>query len=140
MKTLKINQFDNNDEEIAYALISLGMSRPVARMLAFIQQMKESTSVELETGTGLRQPEVSIASKQLTELDWISEREEKKPGKGRPNKVYSLKVGFKDIIAQLEKQQQDAAEEAQAMLERLGDWGNDIPLWLYIFVRINNNI
>jgi predicted transcriptional regulator len=105
MKTLKINQFDKKDEEIVDALISLGMSKPAARMLAYIQQVNEAKSIELEMGTGLRQPEVSIAAKQLEERDWINEREEKKQGKGRPFKIYSLKVGFKDIIAQLEKQQ-----------------------------------
>jgi predicted transcriptional regulator len=42
--------------------------------------------------------------RELKPLDWIDENEEKKPGKGRPNKVYSLKVEFKDIIVQLEKQ------------------------------------
>ena len=105
MKTLKINQFDKKDEEIVDALISLGMSKTAARMLAYIQQVNEAKSIELEMGTGLRQPEVSIAAKQLEERDWINEREEKKQGKGRPFKIYSLKVGFKDIIAQLEKQQ-----------------------------------
>ena len=53
--------------------------------------MDTATSIDLERGTGLRQPEVSIAMRQLKPLDWIDENEEKKPGKGRPNKVYSLK-------------------------------------------------
>jgi len=66
---------------------------------------------------------VSIASKLLQELDWINEREEKKPGKGRPFKVYSLKVGFKDIIAHLEKQQKKAADEGQTKIERLKELG-----------------
>ena len=123
MKNLKINQFDENEEEIVDTLISLGMSRPAARMLAFIQRMKEATSVELEMGTNLRQPKVSIAAKQLAELDWINEREEKKQGKGRPFKVYSLKVGFKDIITQLEKQQRKKVEEGQAKIERLKELG-----------------
>jgi predicted transcriptional regulator len=123
MKTLKINQFDKKDEEIVDALISLGMSKPAARMLAYIQQVNEAKSIELEMGTGLRQPEVSIAAKQLEERDWINEREEKKPGKGRPFKVYSLKVGFKDIIGELEKQQKKAVEEGQAKIERLKKLG-----------------
>jgi predicted transcriptional regulator len=123
MKTLKINQFDKKDEEIVDALISLGMSKPAARMLAYIQQVNEATSVELEMGTGLRQPEVSIASKQLEECDWINEREEKKPGKGRPFKIYSLKVGFKDIIGELEKQQKKTVDETQAKIERLKELG-----------------
>jgi predicted transcriptional regulator len=59
----------------------------------------------------------------LAELDWINEREEKKPGKGRPFKVYSLKVGFKDIIVELEKQQMKAVEEGQAKIERLKELG-----------------
>ena len=62
--------------------------------------------------------------KELTPLDWIDESEEKKPGKGRPNKVYSLKVGFKDIIAQLEKQQKTAFDEDRARIERLREMGN----------------
>jgi predicted transcriptional regulator len=67
------------------------MSRPVARTLAYLRNMDEATSMELETGAGLRQPEVSIAMRELQERDWITEREEKNPGKGRPYKVYSLK-------------------------------------------------
>ncbi len=123
MKKLDINQLDEKDEEIADALISLGLRRPVARVLAYLQQVNEVTSSGLETGTGLHQPEVSIATKQLKERDWINEREEKKPGKGRPYKIYALKVGFKEIIAQLEKQQRKAVDEAQANIERLKKLG-----------------
>ena len=67
----------------------------------------------------MRQPEVSIAMRELKPLDWIDEREEKKPGKGRPNKVYSLKVGFKDIIAHIEKQQKKAIDDVIASIKRL---------------------
>jgi len=123
MKTLKINQFDKKDEEIVDALISLSMTKPAARMLAYIQQVNEATSVELEMGTGLRQPEVSIAAKQLEERDWINEREEKKTGKGRPFKIYSLKVGFKDIIAHLETEQKKVDAEAKDKIERLKKLG-----------------
>jgi predicted transcriptional regulator len=119
MKTLKMNQFDEKEEEIADTLISLGMSRPAARTLACLSQVNEATSIELEMGTNLRQPEVSIAAKQLEELDWINEREEKKPGKGRPFKIYSLKVGFKDIIAHLEKQQKKAIDDGMLSIKRL---------------------
>jgi predicted transcriptional regulator len=57
--------------------------------------------------------------KQLIEHDWIAEREEKKAGKGRPIKVYSLKVGFNDIINLLEDQQKMAIRKAQERNERL---------------------
>jgi predicted transcriptional regulator len=118
MKAL-MKQIDEKNEEIADTLISLGMKRPIARVLSYLKNRNEVTSVELERETGLRQPEVSIAAKELKEYGWINEREEKKPGKGRPHKVYSLNVGFNRIIAQLEKQQRKAADEMQKNIKRL---------------------
>ncbi len=76
-----------------------------------------------ERGTGLRQPEVSIAMKQLMERNWINEREEKKPGKGRLSKIYSLKVGFNDIIRELEKQQRKAVDDMHERIRRLKELG-----------------
>ena len=124
MKKLEIKQLDEKDEEIADALISLGMSKSIARTLAYLQHVNETTSVELEKGTGLHQPEVSIATKQLMERDWITEREEKKKtGKGRPNKINSLKIGFDEIIEQLEKQKRKVVDEERAKIERLKELG-----------------
>jgi len=123
MKKININQFDKKEEEIADALVSLGLGRLVARTLAYMQNMKSATSIELEQSARLRQPEVSIATKELKERDWINEREEKKPGKGRPFKIYTLKVGFKDIIAHLETERKKADDEAQERIERLKKLG-----------------
>ncbi len=123
MKTLKMKQLDENDEEIVGALISLGMSRYAAMTLTYMQNTNSATSIELERSARLRQPEVSIAMKQLKERDWINESEEKKPGKGRPYKIYSLKVGFSDIITQLEKQKRKAVDETFERIERLKELG-----------------
>jgi predicted transcriptional regulator len=128
MKSLTIKQLDENDEEIANALISLGMSRNVAKALSCLQSSNEVTSMELERGTELRQPEVSIAMKDLKQRGWISEREEKKPGKGRPYKVYSLKVGFNKIITELEKQQKKAVDKMQKNIKRLKELENITPI------------
>jgi predicted transcriptional regulator len=119
MKSLTIRQLDEKDEEIADALISLGMSRNVARILSYLQNKNEVTSVKLERESGLHQPEVSIAMRELKERGWINEQEEKKPGKGRPHKVYSLRVSFNKIIAEFEKQQKKAVDDAQLKIERL---------------------
>ncbi len=55
-------------------------------------------------------------------------REEKKPGKGRPYKVYSLKVGFNKIISELEKQQKKAVDEMQKNIKRLKGLGSVTPV------------
>ena len=123
MKSLKIKQLDDKGEEIADALISLGLSRNISMSLAFLQNMNTATSLDLERSARLRQPEVSIAMRELKERDWVDEREEKKPGKGRPFKIYTLKVGFGEIIAQLEKEQKKTIEEAQKKIKRLKELG-----------------
>ncbi|MCG2735059.1 MAG: transcriptional regulator protein [Candidatus Methanoperedens sp.] len=124
MKNLNIEQLDEKDEEIADILISLGMSKNAATALSYLQNKNAAKSIDLERVARLRQPEVSIVMRQLKERDWINEREEKKPGKGRPYKIYSLKVGFNNIIAQLENQHIKAVEETQAKIERLKELGN----------------
>ena len=123
MKNLKIKQLDEKGEEIADALISLGLSRNISMSLAFLQNMNTATSLDLERSARLRQPEVSIAMRELKERDWVDEREEKKPGKGRPFKIYTLKVGFNEIVSQLEKEQKKAVEESQKKIKRLKELG-----------------
>lgn len=123
MKSLKIKQLDEKGEEIADALISLGLSRNISMSLAFLENMNTATSLDLERSARLRQPEVSIAMRELKERDWVDEREEKKPGKGRPFKIYTLKVGFAEIVAQLEKEQKKAVEDTQKMIKRLKELG-----------------
>ncbi len=71
MMTIDVKQLDEKDEEIADALISLGISRPIARTLVYLQKTDGTTAVEIETGAGLRQPEVSVAVKYLKEHGWI---------------------------------------------------------------------
>ena len=119
MKTVVMKQLDEKDEEITDVLISLGLNRSIAKTLSYLQNLKETTSMDLERLTGLHQSEVSIAMKELKEHDWISELEAKKPGKGRPYKIYSLKKDFKEIIASFEKQKMKEFNEIQLKIKRL---------------------
>lgn len=128
MKTITIKQLDKKNEEIADALMSLGMSRPIARILSYLKYVDEATTINIERGTGLRQPEVSVAMRELEERDWINEREEKKPGKGRPYRIYSLKVKFNNIITQIEKQKKKAFADVVFKIQRLNVLGKTIPV------------
>jgi predicted transcriptional regulator len=77
----------------------------------------------LKKELALGQPEVSIVMRQLRKHDWITEREEKNPGKGRPYKIYSLKVGFNNIIEHLEEQKKKAVDEMQERIKLLKKTG-----------------
>ena len=124
MKKVNINQLDKKEEEIADALKCLGLGRTTAKTLAYLNNGDEATSDALEKKTGLCQPEISIVMRQLRERGWINERDDKKTGKGRPYKIYSLNVDFNDIIVHLEKQQIKAVDETQEKIERLKELGN----------------
>ena len=119
MKSVVMKQLDEKDEEITDVLISLGLNRSIAKTLSYLQNLKEITSMDLERLAGLHQSEVSIAMKDLKERDWISEREGKSPGKGRPYKIYALKKDFNEIIASFEKQKTKEFNEIQLKIKRL---------------------
>ena len=55
------------DEEISFVnnLITLGFRRKTANVLAYLLLVGEGTSYEIETATGLRQPETSTGLKEL---------------------------------------------------------------------------
>ncbi len=125
MKALQIKQLEEKDTIIAETLVTLGMNKNIALALTYLQNMNEATSTDLERGANLRQPEVSIALKQLKEQNWITAREEKKTGKGRPTKVYSLKVGFNEIITHLEEHKNKSITEAKKNIERLRELENN---------------
>jgi len=119
MKSLSVNVLDKADEEFADTLIELGLKRNVAKVLTYLKNVKDVTSRDLEMGSDLRQPEVSIAMRELEELGWIGEREEKKPGKGRPYKIYKLETKIEAIIEHLEAQKKKESQAMMASIKRL---------------------
>ncbi len=48
MKTITVKQFDEMNEKIADELMSLGISRPIARILSYLKHRNETTSADLE--------------------------------------------------------------------------------------------
>lgn len=116
MKNQLVSVFDGRDEEFADTLVGLGLKRNVAKTLTFLKNMEEVTSREIEIASDMRQPEVSTAVRELKGLKWIMIREEKKPGKGRPFKVYRLNRKMDSIISQLEHEKVD---ESKHMLESI---------------------
>ncbi|HDJ38689.1 MAG TPA: ArsR family transcriptional regulator [Methanosarcinales archaeon] len=119
MKDLSVKVLDDEDDEFVDILIKQGLKRNTAKVLAYLKGIKEATSKDLEVGSDLRQPEVSIAMRELRASHWVTESDEKKPGKGRPYKVYSLKVPIVEIIAHLEARKKKEAQETMKSIERL---------------------
>ncbi len=106
-------------EEFASILMKIGLKRNVAKVLTYLAGVEEATSREIEMGSDLRQPEVSIAMREIRKLDWISERDEKNPGKGRPYRIYKLNRSLPEIIDYLETEKARESEQIMKQIERL---------------------
>lgn len=102
MKDSEVKMLDENDHIFIKALSNLGMSRNTATTMAYLMNVEEASSREIEISTGLRQPEVSIVMRLMCNKSWVSMRSEKKPGKGRPMKIYSLAAPVDEIISYYE--------------------------------------
>jgi len=110
---------DEKDLEFIDALRSLDVPRNVAGLITYLANTNEATSREIETGTNLRQPEVSIAMRTLRQNNWIDEHDVKVPGKGRPMKVYKLRVLIQEIIQHFEVEKTNKAAETMQAIQRL---------------------
>ncbi len=98
---------------------SLEVPRNAAEIIIYLASMNEATSRDIEMGTGLRQPEVSIGMRTLRENNWVDEREIKREGKGRPMKVYSLSVPIDEIIKHYEDEKNRESASAMEAIQKL---------------------
>jgi predicted transcriptional regulator len=111
--------FSKKDESLVELLVNTGMPKNVAKTLAFLRKKEETTSVEIEIITALRQPEVSIAMQELRRRKWVIKRDIKKEGKGRPVHAYKLAIPFEKIIETLEKEERKRIESIEKNIEQL---------------------
>lgn len=111
--------FTKKDETLVKLLMRTDMPKNVAKTLVFLRKKEETTSVEIEISTALRQPEVSIAMQELRRRKWVIKRDIKKEGKGRPVHSYKLALTFDKIIETLEKEEMKRIEEIQNNVKAL---------------------
>ena len=112
---------DEKDLEFVDALRSLNVPRNVATMITYLANTDEVTSREIEMGTNLRQPEVSIGMRTLRENNWVEERDVKVGGKGRPMRVYKLGVPLEEIIKHYEEEKNKETAKSMQAIQKLKD-------------------
>jgi len=110
---------DEKDLEFVDALRSLKVPRNVAALITYLANTNEATTRDIEMGTNLRQPEVSIAMRTLRQNNWVTERDVKAEGKGRPMKVYKLSVPIEKIIQHYEEEKNSEAARTMQTIQRL---------------------
>ncbi len=121
MKESTVKVLDDTDLEFAETLRSLGVQRNVAILITYLANVDEASSREIEMGSDLRQPEVSIAMRTLRENEWVNEKEIKRGGKGRPMKVYTLQTQIDSIIKHFEEEKQQESAHTMESIQKLKD-------------------
>ena len=122
MRQQTVQYFTEKEEEFSNLLIEIGTKRNVAKVLVFLANIPEATSRDIERGTDLRQPEVSLAMRYLFDQDWITSRESKAESKGRPVKIYELSRSINEIMNSIEKEKKQEAKNQLAMVQKLRDY------------------
>jgi len=111
--------FNEKDEKIIRVFTELGMPKNLAKTLLYISQVDECRSSEIERHANLRQPEVSIAMQELQRKGWITKRDLKKKGKGRPVHLYRLTSPIDEIVKKFEEEKIQEIEHIKKDLSEL---------------------
>ena len=122
MKPQHVMYFTEKEKEFVDLLIDVGTRKNVAQVLVFLANVPEATSRDIERGTDLRQPEVSLAMHYLIGQEWIKIKENKTEGKGRPVKIYSLSRPIDRIMNSIEKEKKDQAKRQLARVQKLREY------------------
>jgi predicted transcriptional regulator len=122
MKSKNVLYFTQREEEFADLLTRIGTKRNVSKVLVYLANTPEATSRDIERGTDLRQPEVSIAMTTMMEQKWVESRENKAENKGRPVKIYKLALPISEIMDRIERDKMAEANNQLKMIKQLRDY------------------
>jgi predicted transcriptional regulator len=121
MKRKNSYVLDENDNEAIQLFSELGMPKNLAKTLLYVSEVKECHTKDIERGADLRQPEVSIAMRELSRRGWVTKRNVKKKGKGRP--IYSYKF-VKDLSKIWKDFEQEKLQEIESVKKDLSKLKN----------------
>ncbi|MDL2260673.1 transcriptional regulator protein [Methanimicrococcus sp. OttesenSCG-928-J09] len=121
MIDFEVKILDEDDLVFVSDLRNLGIQRNVALTLVYLSHVEEASSREIEIGTGLRQPEISLAICFMSDNNWIESRMIKVNKKGRPLKVYSICTTMDTIYSFYEKKANLDYEESVIKIKQLKD-------------------
>jgi predicted transcriptional regulator len=119
MRQENVVYFTEKEEEISNLLIEIGIKKNIAKVLVFLAKTPETTSLALERGTDMRQPEVSLAMRYLMDQGWIRSRESSDVSKGRPMKIYTQAKSIDEIMNCIENEKKNETNHQLVLIKKL---------------------
>ncbi len=119
MKRKNMLVLDEKDEKAVEIFKELGMPKNLAKTLLYINQVDEFRSADVEQAADMRQPEVCIAIKELRRRGWVTKRDLKKEGKGRPIHIYTSTQNLSEILNDFEQKKLEEVETIKSDITEL---------------------
>ena len=114
-----VSPWNERDKEFIETLRELDLPKNEAIVLTHIFRVTQTTSRDIELRTGLRQPEVSTAVRELIKKGWILKEDIPTKGKGRPAHMYTLRGTKGRVISSIESVQEHKMERINECLAKL---------------------
>lgn len=121
MEERTVESLDREDVELAETLRSLGTRKAEAYLMTYLDRAGPSVSRSVEVGTSLRQPEVSMAAKALSEKGWLEREVADEEGEHRPMKRMRLTVDLTEVVDSLERVKEEKFREKLRLVDRARD-------------------
>jgi len=113
------------DTPLVTSLSATGMPKGVARTLSTLSTASDwLTSKDIERATRLRQPEVSIAVRELMARGWIQQDALREGAKGRPVYIYRMVADLKRIFDDIRAHEAERINAIEGNLDSIASaWG-----------------
>lgn len=111
----------HNARELVGLLVRVGANPHTARALICLHVHGPSTSSQLQNRCDMRQPDVSIAIRQLKQMGLVSIEYSNHGSRGRPSHIYELAVPLREALAPFRSIAIERLSILQDQLSRLSE-------------------
>jgi len=98
MEYTQIPQMDEKDNEMVNILTRTGMAKNTAKVFVAIKELDTPDTKQIMQFTGIMQPQISVAVRQLIDMGYIEVKLERTEKRGRPIGYFSFCVSMEDIL------------------------------------------
>jgi len=119
MEYTSVPQMDEKDNEIVNILTCTGMARNTAKVFVAIKELNNPDTKQIMQFTGIMQPQISVAVRQLINMGYVESKTEQTENRGRPISYFSFKNSITEIINGIELMVEKRINAEKRELERL---------------------
>lgn len=119
MRRSTVCVLDDEDYELAAAIQKTGLHKISSWILVFLLRTRTGKSRDIQNGTGLDQPTVSIHLRPLIERGWVLRDVHAAPARGAPHNVYSLAMSPAALLETIETELEEKLSEEQTRVASL---------------------